>query len=126
LRIGEAVHHLNGDRTDNRLENLQVMTRSEHAILHQEAKKAARADAYDFFQVGNVVGLSAYEWGPLVQAGLIVKLPWRPGQMAWYSRQSVDAFALVIDDYKAKRERAKWMERPIITARRFATAEAAT
>jgi hypothetical protein len=30
----EIVHHINEDRLDNRLENLQVMTRSEHHSLH--------------------------------------------------------------------------------------------
>jgi len=29
-----VIHHINGNRTDNRLENLQLMTRSEHASLH--------------------------------------------------------------------------------------------
>ena len=34
LREEEVVHHRNGDRTDNRWENLEVMTRSAHAIEH--------------------------------------------------------------------------------------------
>lgn len=34
LRRGEVIHHINGDRTDNRLENLQIMTNSEHSRLH--------------------------------------------------------------------------------------------
>lgn len=33
---GEVVHHINGDRLDNRPENLKVMTISEHIALHQK------------------------------------------------------------------------------------------
>lgn len=32
----EDVHHINSDKTDNRIENLQLMSRSEHSRLHEE------------------------------------------------------------------------------------------
>lgn len=35
LTSSEVVHHRNENKRDNRLENLQVMTRAEHARLHQ-------------------------------------------------------------------------------------------
>ena len=35
LRSDEHVHHRNGDHRDNRLENLQVLSPSEHARLHK-------------------------------------------------------------------------------------------
>ena len=35
LRCHEVIHHINGDKADNRVENLQIMTQSEHCKLHK-------------------------------------------------------------------------------------------
>lgn len=35
LKQTEIVHHINEDRTDNCLENLEIMTRGQHCSLHQ-------------------------------------------------------------------------------------------
>ncbi|RTL03803.1 HNH endonuclease [Candidatus Dependentiae bacterium] len=50
LKKNEVVHHINKIRTDNRLENLQVMTRSEHAALHAKENYTKRKkDKYGRF-----------------------------------------------------------------------------
>lgn len=38
LTEDEIVHHINHNKLDNRIENLQVMTRSEHMKLHHREK----------------------------------------------------------------------------------------
>jgi cytochrome oxidase Cu insertion factor (SCO1/SenC/PrrC family) len=42
LTTDEIVHHKNGDMTDNRPENLEVVTRAEHIEIHRPEMQAAR------------------------------------------------------------------------------------
>lgn len=43
LRTDEHVHHINGDRTDDRLENLEVLSPEAHGLLHAPTAEAVRA-----------------------------------------------------------------------------------
>lgn len=42
LRPDEIVHHINHDRTDNRIENLQLMTVHDHMSMHMRERNAQR------------------------------------------------------------------------------------
>lgn len=46
------VHHINEDRTDNRLENLEVLTRGEHTTIHNFEKTIIRDD-----KTGRIIGV---------------------------------------------------------------------
>lgn len=50
LNKNEVIHHINGNRSDNRIDNLSVMTRSEHTRYHRLLKHGLSQEAlYDIF-----------------------------------------------------------------------------
>ena len=62
----ETVHHLDGNRTNNRISNLVIMQRSEHSGLHHqpgwdiETVKTLRLEGLTYKQIGEKLGVNGH------------------------------------------------------------------
>ena len=46
LNIWEDVHHINGNRQDNRIENLQLLSHDKHVILEHNIRKKLKSQSH--------------------------------------------------------------------------------
>lgn len=59
LLPGEVVHHVNGNRQDNRPENLRVLPSQGHHMMLEHLERKARAGAVPLFSVLELTGVEA-------------------------------------------------------------------
>lgn len=58
LKTSEVVHHRNGNPSDNRIENLSVVTQSEHMKIHREAEKIGLSVMFSNDWIPTVEGMA--------------------------------------------------------------------
>ena len=65
LKQNEIIHHINENPMDDRIENLQVMSRSEHGKLHGNGKKKTWNNGPKNLPLGGcIIQKMVGKWGP--------------------------------------------------------------
>lgn len=86
LENNEVVHHKNGDKTDNRMCNLELMTRSEHIRLHEiglvktKSHRKKISEGLKKSHQSKKSGFNNADWKEKISRSCKGRVPWNKGK----------------------------------------------